>query len=148
MQLDRQLAAWKESIERAGTLTEEDILELEMHVRESVRELTEQGLTQDEALLVALRRIGDPSVLALEYRKVKPRLGWAVRSTLPFVGLLGITMGVVNAISGLAAAGSGGLAALSAGIAEALITTAFGLFVAVPAVSLYNHFTTRRMARS
>jgi biopolymer transport protein ExbB/biopolymer transport protein TolQ len=66
-----------------------------------------------------------------------------VGSTAPFVGLLGTTMGVVNAFTGMAEMGSGGLAAISAGIAEALITTAFGLLVAIPAVWLFNYFTNR-----
>src|ERR671925_812711 len=67
-----------------------------------------------------------------------------VGSTAPFVGLLGTTMGIVNAFTGMAAQGaSGGLAGISAGIAEALITTAFGLLVAIPAVWAYNYFTTK-----
>jgi len=67
-----------------------------------------------------------------------------VGSTAPFVGLLGTTMGIVNAFTGMASQGaSGGLAGISAGIAEALITTAFGLIVAIPAVWLYNYFTTK-----
>ena len=66
-----------------------------------------------------------------------------VGATAPFVGLLGTTMGIVNAFTGMALSGSGGLAAISAGIAEALITTAFGLFVAIPAVWFYNYFQTR-----
>ncbi len=66
-----------------------------------------------------------------------------VGATAPFVGLLGTTMGVVNAFTGMAAAGSGGLSAISAGIAEALITTAFGLLVAIPAVWLYNYFVNK-----
>ena len=66
-----------------------------------------------------------------------------IGSTAPFVGLLGTTMGVVNAFTGMATAGSGGLSAISAGIAEALITTAFGLLVAIPAVWLYNYFVNR-----
>jgi biopolymer transport protein ExbB/biopolymer transport protein TolQ len=66
-----------------------------------------------------------------------------VGATAPFVGLLGTTMGIVNAFTGMAVTGSGGLAAISAGIAEALITTAFGLFVAIPAVWFYNYFQTR-----
>ena len=53
-------------------------------------------------------------------------------------------MGIVNAFTGMAAQGaSGGLAGISAGIAEALITTAFGLMVAIPAVWAYNYFTTK-----
>ena len=63
-----------------------------------------------------------------------------VGSTAPFVGLLGTTMGIVNAFTGMAASGSGGLSAISAGVAEALITTAFGLIVAIPAVWLFNFF--------
>src|SRR6266513_1108513 len=64
--------------------------------------------------------------------------------TAPFVGLLGTVMGIVNAFTGMAASGGGGsLGAVSAGIAEALITTAFGLIVAIPAVWLYNYFTTK-----
>jgi biopolymer transport protein ExbB/biopolymer transport protein TolQ len=66
-----------------------------------------------------------------------------IGATAPFVGLLGTTMGVVNAFTGMATSGSGGLSAISAGIAEALITTAFGLFVAIPAVWLYNYFVNR-----
>jgi len=61
-----------------------------------------------------------------------------IGSTAPFVGLFGTTFGIINAFSGMALTGSGGIAAISAGIAEALITTAFGLFVAVPAVWMYN----------
>jgi len=66
-----------------------------------------------------------------------------VGSTAPFVGLLGTTMGIVNSFTGMAQSGSGGLAAVSAGIAEALITTAFGLLVAIPAVWFYNYFQTK-----
>ena len=64
-------------------------------------------------------------------------------STAPFVGLLGTTMGIVNAFTGMAQSGGGGLGAISAGIAEALITTAFGLLVAIPAVWMYNFFQTK-----
>jgi biopolymer transport protein ExbB/biopolymer transport protein TolQ len=66
-----------------------------------------------------------------------------IGATAPFVGLLGTTMGVVNAFTGMAVSGSGGLAAISAGIAEALVTTAFGLLVAIPAVWLYNYYINR-----
>jgi biopolymer transport protein ExbB/biopolymer transport protein TolQ len=62
-----------------------------------------------------------------------------VGSTAPFVGLLGTVVGIINAFQQMAATGSGGLATVSAGIAEALITTAFGLLVAIPAVMAYNY---------
>ena len=67
-----------------------------------------------------------------------------VGSTAPFVGLLGTTMGIVNAFMAMSTGGaSGGLAGIGSGIAEALITTAFGLIVAIPAVWAYNYFTTK-----
>jgi biopolymer transport protein ExbB len=66
-----------------------------------------------------------------------------VGATAPFVGLLGTTMGIVNAFVGMAQSGAGGMGAISAGVAEALITTAFGLLVAIPAVWAYNYFTTK-----
>ena len=66
-----------------------------------------------------------------------------VGATAPFVGLLGTTVGIINAFTGMAASGSGGLSAISAGVAEALITTAFGLLVAIPAVWAYNYFQTK-----
>jgi len=66
-----------------------------------------------------------------------------IGSTAPFVGLFGTTFGIINAFTGMALTGSGGIAAISGGIAEALITTAFGLFVAVPAVWAYNYFANR-----
>jgi biopolymer transport protein ExbB/TolQ len=62
-----------------------------------------------------------------------------VGSTAPFVGLLGTVVGIINAFQQMAATGSGGLGTVSAGIAEALVTTAFGLLVAIPAVMAYNY---------
>jgi biopolymer transport protein ExbB/biopolymer transport protein TolQ len=61
-----------------------------------------------------------------------------VSATAPFVGLLGTVMGIVTAFEQMAATGSGGLATVSAGIAEALVTTAIGLLVAIPAVFAFN----------
>jgi biopolymer transport protein ExbB/TolQ len=63
-----------------------------------------------------------------------------VGSTAPFVGLLGTVMGIVNSFQSMAMTGSGGLGTVSAGIAEALVTTAFGLIVAIPAVMFFNYF--------
>ena len=63
-----------------------------------------------------------------------------ISTTAPFIGLFGTVIGIITAFQGMALSGSGGLGAVSAGIAEALGATAFGLFVAVPAVWLYNYF--------
>jgi biopolymer transport protein ExbB/biopolymer transport protein TolQ len=64
-----------------------------------------------------------------------------IGSTAPFVGLFGTVVGIINAFRGIAATGSGGMAVVSGGIAEALVATALGIFVAIPAVVFFNHFT-------
>jgi biopolymer transport protein ExbB/biopolymer transport protein TolQ len=66
-----------------------------------------------------------------------------IGATAPFVGLLGTVVGVITAFQGIAATGAGGLGAVSAGISEALVETALGLVVAIPAVWMYNYFTGR-----
>jgi biopolymer transport protein TolQ len=66
-----------------------------------------------------------------------------ISTTAPFVGLFGTVVGIINAFRGMALSGSGGLGAVSAGIAEALATTAFGLLVAIPAVWMYNYFLSK-----
>jgi biopolymer transport protein ExbB/biopolymer transport protein TolQ len=66
-----------------------------------------------------------------------------IGSTAPFVGLLGTVVGVISAFQGIASSGSGGIGAVSAGISEALVETALGLVVAIPAVWFYNYLTGR-----
>ena len=66
-----------------------------------------------------------------------------IATTAPFIGLFGTVVGIINAFEGMASTGSGGIGAVSAGIAEALVTTAFGLFVAIPAAWMFNYFTGR-----
>ena len=64
-------------------------------------------------------------------------------STTPFIGLFGTVWGVMTAFMGLSAAHTSNIQAVAPGIAEALITTAFGIVVAVPAQVFYNHLATR-----
>lgn len=66
-----------------------------------------------------------------------------VGSTAPFVGLFGTVVGIINAFQSMKNAETAGIAAVAGGISEALITTAFGIFVAVPAVWLFNYFTNK-----
>jgi len=61
----------------------------------------------------------------------------------PFVGLFGTVIGIMRSFEAISRTGSGGLASVSAGIAEALVATAAGLFVAIPAVTAYNYFVSR-----
>jgi biopolymer transport protein ExbB len=66
-----------------------------------------------------------------------------VGSTAPFVGLLGTVLGIIHAFEGISSQKSTGLGAVAGGISEALVTTALGLFVAIPAVMMFNYFTNR-----
>jgi biopolymer transport protein ExbB/TolQ len=101
----------------------------------------EQGWGDDEAEIrietvrTALRHSTAESVV--ELRRGLVLLG-SIASSAPFVGLFGTTFGIINAFGAMALTGAGGLSAISAGISEALITTAFGLFVAIPALWAYN----------
>jgi biopolymer transport protein TolQ len=79
---------------------------------------------------------------ATEVRKLEQWMPWLATtgSVTPFIGLFGTVWGIIDAFSGLGQAGASSLRAVAPGIAEALITTAAGLFTAVPAVIAYNHF--------
>ena len=64
-------------------------------------------------------------------------------SVTPFIGLFGTVWGIMTAFQGIAETGSTNLGAVAPGIADALITTALGLFAAIPAVMLYNYLSNR-----
>jgi biopolymer transport protein ExbB/TolQ len=81
-------------------------------------------------------------VLAGELRRGMGLLA-STGSTAPFIGLFGTVIGIITAFQGIAASGGGGIGAVSAGIAEALIVTAIGLFVAIAAVLTFNYLTAR-----
>ena len=102
---------------------------------------TSQELPPDFDLVDSGRRAIERETL-MTTAEMKKGLGnlATISTTAPFVGLFGTVVGIINAFRGMAISGSGGLGAVSAGIAEALATTAFGLFVAVPAVWMYNYF--------
>ncbi len=66
-----------------------------------------------------------------------------IAASAPFVGLFGTVVGIINAFKGISTEKSTGLGAVAGGISEALVATAIGLFVAIPAVWAYNYFTTK-----
>ncbi|HSR54223.1 MAG TPA: MotA/TolQ/ExbB proton channel family protein [Acidobacteriota bacterium] len=66
-----------------------------------------------------------------------------IGATAPFVGLFGTTVGIINAFAGMSQGEDVGMAAVAGGISEALVATAIGLLVAVPAVWMFNYFTSR-----
>jgi biopolymer transport protein ExbB len=98
------------------------------------------GLAPVESMRRELQRRIDEQVADL--KRGLPLLA-SVGSVAPFVGLLGTVLGIVTAFRGIADTGSGGLSAVSAGIAEALVVTALGLAVAIPAVLAFNYLTTQ-----
>lgn len=102
---------------------------------------TTQELPEDFDVVAAGQRAIERETL-MTTAEMKKGLGnlATISTTAPFVGLFGTVAGIIHAFQGMAITGSGGLGAVSAGIAEALVTTAFGLFVAIPAVWLYNYF--------
>ncbi len=102
---------------------------------------TSQALPEDFDLVDSGKRAIEREAL-MTTAEMKKGLGnlATISTTAPFIGLFGTVVGIIHAFQGMALSGSGGLGAVSAGIAEALATTAFGLFVAIPAVWLYNYF--------
>jgi biopolymer transport protein TolQ len=108
-------------------------------VMDGAPEPGEEGISTDrlESVQRAMRRVH-----ASEIERMERYLAFlaTTASAGPFIGLFGTVIGIITAFQGMAVTGSGGLGAVSAGIAEALGATALGLFVAVPAVWLYNYF--------
>src|SRR5256712_5032704 len=82
---------------------------------------------------------------AIVHAELKPGISGlaTIGSTAPFVGLFGTVVGIINAFKQISTEKSTGLGAVSGGISEALVTTAIGLFVAIPAVWMFNLFTGR-----
>jgi biopolymer transport protein ExbB/TolQ len=100
-------------------------------------------LNRDDVLDTVRRSIQRATALTASDLKKGVNTLATIGSTAPFVGLLGTVVGVINAFVGIASTGSGGIGAVSAGISEALVETALGLFVAIPAVWFYNYLTSR-----
>jgi biopolymer transport protein ExbB len=119
--LARLVATLVRRFERARVSPETGVLPIELARREAQRkrEAISAGLRQGMSLLAS------------------------VGSVAPFVGLLGTVVGIITAFQSIATTGSGGLGAVSAGIAEALVETALGLFVAIPAVLFFNYLNTK-----
>lgn len=96
--------------------------------------------TQLEALKMVLGK-----EVAAERDTAAGYVSWlaTIGSVAPLLGLLGTVLGVMDAFIGIATTGSGNLAAVAPGVAEALVTTVAGLAAAIPAVMAYNHFANR-----
>ncbi|MGO9379473.1 MAG: protein TolQ [Dissulfurispiraceae bacterium] len=101
---------------------------------------SEKSHTDKQELRRVLKRYG-----ALESSRLERYLHFLATtgSTTPFIGLFGTVWGIMNAFTGIGAAGSASLAVVAPGIAEALVTTAMGLAAAIPAVIAYNYYLSR-----
>jgi biopolymer transport protein ExbB len=109
-----------------------------IHEYDGVRKAGGEPGASVELVTSALRDAMSETLIEL-----KRGLGFmaTIGSTAPFIGLFGTVVGIINAFRNIAATGSGGMSVVSGGIAEALVSTALGIFVAIPAVVAFNHFT-------
>ncbi|MGB6198744.1 MAG: MotA/TolQ/ExbB proton channel family protein [Candidatus Acidiferrales bacterium] len=102
---------------------------------------TASAQVSDNDLIEAAKRGLERSVAIVHAEMKRGLSGLAtIGSTAPFVGLFGTVVGIINAFKGIESSKASGLSAVAGGISEALVTTALGLLVAVPAVWAYNYF--------
>lgn len=131
---------------------EEAIAIAEQHKRSHLAKVVTAGLQEFQAHQVSAEISGETieaskraleratAIVHAELKRGVSSLA-TIGSTAPFVGLFGTVLGIINAFKGISTEKSTGLAAVAGGISEALVTTAVGLGVAVPAVWVYNYFT-------
>jgi len=98
----------------------------------------EAGIGFDQQVETAERGTDRASVMFTQELKRGLNIVATIATSSPFIGLFGTILGIINAFRGIALTGSGGLGAVISGIAEALISTAFGILVAVVALWCYN----------
>src|SRR5512138_558090 len=135
-----------------GGEVQELIEAVQLHENSHVAQVVSAGILEYDGV----RQAGGDPVASLELVtsairdsmsetliQLKRGLGFlaTIGSTAPFIGLFGTVVGIINAFRSIAATGSGGMSVVSGGIAEALVSTALGIFVAIPAVVAFNHFT-------
>jgi biopolymer transport protein ExbB len=137
---DMQAGRLKAVVEKADEFTKHG--HLARVVRTAITSYAHARETHDVSGLSPVERTQRHLARYMEDVGADLRRGLAVLATVgsvaPFVGLLGTVLGIITAFQGIASTGSGGLSAVSAGISEALIETAFGLSVAIPSVLAFN----------
>lgn len=110
----------------------------ELGYAEVERQVKERGTLINRESVERALRVGASEELG----RLETNINWlaTIAAIAPFVGLFGTVLGIVSAFLGLGAEGSNSLRAVAPGIAEALISTAVGLFAAIPAAIFYNYF--------
>ncbi len=142
---DLQAGRLKTALEEARKVAKES--HLARVVKSAIEAYAHAHATSDASDLSPVERTRRHMARYMEEVGADLRRGLALLATVgsvaPFVGLLGTVLGIITAFQGIASTGSGGLAAVSAGISEALIETAFGLAVAIPSVLAFNYHNER-----
>jgi biopolymer transport protein TolQ len=147
--IERQMAGFLRAFRAARSLPDPKAVAglgspLESLYAAGHRELSSQLAGNPHGRIKSLQAVTTDMQMAAgeEIRKIEKYMPWLATtgSITPFIGLFGTVWGVMDAFSGLGEAGAASLRAVAPGIAEALITTAAGLFTAIPAVMAYNHF--------
>jgi len=137
--------AWE--IDRVLTLAQEYPRSFPARLTTGIINRFQHAQGDSEGALSPVERARRAAERRREAMSAELRKGLSVLATVgsiaPFVGLLGTVVGIITAFQGIGATGSGGLGAVSAGISEALVETAFGLAVAIPAVLFFNYLNTR-----
>lgn len=114
-------------------------------VATGLAEFQSASSTVSEAEVIEAAKRGLERSIAIVHAELKRGLSGlaTIGSTSPFVGLFGTVVGILNAFRGIATQKAAGLSAVAGGISEALVTTALGLLVAIPAVWAFNIFTNK-----
>ena len=105
------------------------------------RQIKQRGTLVNKGAMERSLQLG----ISEEVTKLEQNMSWlgTIASVSPFIGLFGTVWGIIDAFQGLGNAGSASLRAVAPGISEALVTTAIGLFAAIPAAIFYNVFGSR-----
>ena len=124
----------------------EEALELLRGRKDPVSNLIRIALENDDLDEDGMNELLESTVLD-ERRAMERYLGalGSIGTIAPLLGLLGTVVGLIKAFHNIAVTGSGGPAVVASGIAEALLTTAFGLIIAIPVVVLYNYFANKAL---
>ncbi len=104
--LEQAITDWKSGFENSDSVSREHLQELELHLRDTVPTLVDNGLADDEAFLVATRRLGHPTALEREFAKVNGSLLWRKRVLWMLCGYVGIGA-CSTLLGGLSSAGAG-----------------------------------------
>jgi biopolymer transport protein ExbB len=152
--LERAMYYWKRRGNPDATLASAMVAVRSGNVEEAVRALGQEASPLGPVGSELLKHADSDAeageerlsiALSEERLKLERNLGFlgTMGNTAPLIGLLGTVWGIMRAFHDMARTGSAGPSVVAAGIAEALLTTAAGLLVAVPAVMIYNHFVRR-----